>query len=113
MLLQQGQLFFIDKNFQLARLLEIQQTGQISAGAQAAFTTAAQIGGRAGQQRTAQTITDGIDTALAGGLFNRVQGGQNTFAQIIREIFIRLFRARIDPGNNKNRKALIHPPFDQ
>ena len=65
------------------------------------------------QKCPANTITDRIHLALAGGLFDNVECGERALAHVILEAPLGEPCVRVDPGDDEDGEALIHTPFDE
>ena len=65
------------------------------------------------EQRPADAVADHIDLGLAGGLLDRVQGGQRPQGHVGFPPQITMALVRIDPGDHEGGFALIEAKFDE
>ena len=112
-LLERVQLFFIDKDAELAGFGEIDHRDEIGRALDAAVALGRHVGKGRSEQRAAEAIADDIGLALAGRLLDRVERGQWPLAHVILEAFLGEPLVRVDPGNHENRVALLDRPADE
>ena len=67
-------------------------------------------GERAGEQRAAQAVADGVDLALAGRLLDRVERGEIALRHVVVEALLGEPLVRVDPADHEHGVALRHRP---
>ena len=71
-----GQLLLVDEQGQLACLLEVHDTGEEGRRGEPLIAYGRHVTQHGRQQRLADAVADHVGLGLAGGLLNRIQGGQ-------------------------------------
>ncbi len=109
-LFERLQLLLVDKDAELAGLLEIGHRHEIGRALDAVVALRGHVGEGGGEQGAAEAIADHVGVALASRLGHRVERGQRPLAHVVLEGLAGEPLVRVDPGNHEDRVPLLRPP---
>ena len=111
--LQRAELLLVDEDGQFAGVFEVDHGGEEGRRGDALVLPGRHVGQRAGQQRAADAIADGVDLGLAGGFFDGAERRQGAFEHVVVQGLFSQPCVRVDPRDDEHRMALANGPLDK